>query len=154
MASVQPTVSKEKSSRPARDAGHEHTAGPPPPEALPVNLATLPDEVLAALAVEALAEQERRKQKREADFLQTVREQASVLGIAPARLAAVLGVKPAARARGEAKPDGRSVVRRKFWNLADHAQRWSGRGAPPRWYTEHLAAGGAEADLRIPEGEV
>ncbi len=76
-----------------------------------------------------------------------------MLGIPPARLAAALGVKPAARSPG-GKTDGRSVVKAKFWNPADHTQRWAGRGAPPKWYAAHLAAGRPEADLRIPEGAV
>ncbi len=74
MTSAQPPVSKEKSSRPARDAGHDHAERPQAPGVLPIDLGTLSDEVLGALAVEALAEQERRKAKREADFFATILE--------------------------------------------------------------------------------
>jgi DNA-binding protein H-NS len=119
-------------------------------------VAALSDEALAAVIVEAQDELERRKRKREAEFFDTVRDQAQALGIPADRLMAALGLggKPAARSRTGGKPDGRSVVRRKFWNPADHAQRWSGRGAPPKWYADHLAGGGAEDDLRIPEGAI
>jgi len=110
--------------------------------------------VLALLAVEAGREQEHRKAKREADFFDFVREQALALGVTPARLAATLAGKTAARKRPNGGADGRSTVKPKFWNPKDHAQRWSKRGAAPQWFTDHLAAGGTEEDMRIPAGAV
>jgi DNA-binding protein H-NS len=120
---------------------------------LPLDLANLTDEVLAALIEGARAELQQRKARREADFFALVSEQAKLLGVTPARLAAVLaGKAPASRPEGAV--DGRSNVRPKFWCLADHALRWSGRGNCPKWMADHLAAGGTEDDCLIPEGAV
>jgi DNA-binding protein H-NS len=144
---------KDKSPLVSRATAHDAPESAPS-RALGIDVATLSDEGLQALAAEAQTELARRKAKREADFLAAIRDQAQILGIAPARLAAALGIKSAAaRAQASDSRDGRSVVKPKFWNPADHAQRWAGRGAPPKWYAAHLAAGGTEADLRIPEGE-
>jgi H-NS histone family len=56
----------------------------------------------------------------------------------------------ASRANGVS--DGPGVVKPNYWSPKDHAQRWSGRGAQPQWFKDHLAAGGTEEDVRIPEG--
>jgi DNA-binding protein H-NS len=130
-------------------------------DALP-DLAVLPDEVLALLADEAPREQQRRHAKREADFFELVREQARVLGITPARIAARLAgriPRPPAQRPAAARPeaggtddDGRRHVRAKYRNPRDHAQRWSGRGGKPQWVLDHLAAEGTMEELLIPEG--
>ena len=132
----------------AKGEGAEAEASTAADAALPVALATLSDDVLEALAAAVPREIAARKAKREADFFALVREQAIALGLTPARLAAALAAKSAPRPRA----DGRSVVKPKFRNPHDAAQTWAGRGAPPKWYADHLAAGGSEADMRIPDG--
>lgn len=121
------------------------------PPALPCDLATLSDEVLAALAEAAPRELARRKAQREAAFLNQIREQAQVLGLTPARLAAALAGKSGASANGTVR---RRPPKRVFWNPADHTQQWSKRGARPKWLVEHLEAGGTEEECLIPEGAV
>jgi DNA-binding protein H-NS len=123
-----------------------------PPPKLPVDLASLSDDELALLTVEAPRELERRKSKREAELLAFIREQATVHGISPARLRAALGGKASAKARTTGGTDRRSVVKPKYWNPKDHSQRWSGRGGQPAWLTEHRASGGTLEECLIPEG--
>ena len=125
--------------------------GTPPPTGLP-DLAALADEALAALVEHGQAEMLRRKEKRTADFLQLVAETARTLGLAPARVAAAIAHK-SLRPRAASGADGRSNVRPKYWSVSDHSQRWSGRGAPPKWFADHIVSGGKEQDMRIPEGE-
>ena len=123
------------------------------PPALPCDLATLADDVLAALAVEASREQERRKAKKEAEFFEFVRENALALGVTPARLAATIAGKSAGRRRSNGGTDGRSRVKAKYRDLKSE-RTWSGRGNPPAWFAEYISAGGTEEDMRIPEGAV
>jgi DNA-binding protein H-NS len=78
------------------------------------------------------AEIERRRRKKETDFLAQFREQAKALGIPLERLIAALGRKSGARARADAV-DGRSTVARPFRNPENHAQTWAGHGKPPLW---------------------
>jgi DNA-binding protein H-NS len=134
---------KDKTATPARANGHAETT--PEAPALPIDLAALPDDVLAALAAEAPREQQRRAQAREEAFLADIREKAQTLGLTPARLAAAL--------RSADGKDGRSTVRPILWNPKDHSQRWSKRGAPPKWLTDHISAGGTEAECVIPPVE-
>jgi DNA-binding protein H-NS len=122
------------------------------PAVLPLDLEATSDEVLALLATAVPAEQSRRKAKREADFFALIEEQARVLNIPPARLAAALRAKGHA-ATGEPKPDGRSVVRPKYRCPADRSLTWSGRGNEPKWFTDAVAAGTSEAAMRIPDDE-
>jgi DNA-binding protein H-NS len=134
---------KDKTATPARANGHAETT--PEAPALPIDLATLPDDVLAALAAEAPREIARRAKEREEAFLKDMREKAQTLGLTPARLAAAL--------RSAQGKDGRSTVLRKYWCPTDHTLRWSGRGDKPKWYQEHLDRGGTRKDCLIPEGE-
>jgi DNA-binding protein H-NS len=122
-------------------------------------LATLSDEALDAHIAEAHREKEERTERKREAALAALREQAEllkVLGLTPARIAAALALKAvsqaAPRARAEGGTDGRSIVKPKFRNPKDHAQRWSGRGAQPVWFKDCLAAGGTEDEMRIPEG--
>lgn len=131
----------------AADAAQASMAG------LPVDLAACSDEVLAALISAAQAEREQRKKKRTAAFLSSIQEQARQLGIDPLTLVAALRRKPGVKATRPDAGDGRSVVRPKFQNPQDPKQQWSGRGARPKWFLEHLAAGGTEEALRAPEGQ-
>jgi hypothetical protein len=118
------------------------------------------DAILARIAAArsdiAVAEREleQRKAKREADFLASVAETARAYNIPPARvLAAIRGT--VATAPGAINPnDRRHFVKPLLWNPKNHAQRWSKRGAPPKWYADHIAAGGTEAECAIPEDEV
>jgi len=129
---------------------------PKPSPPLPVDLKSLTDDDLAWLVVAGPREIEERKSKREAELFAFIREQATVLGLSPARLRSALFKSTTGRKRvGKSdEQDGRSRVKPKYWNPKDHAQRWAGRGAPPPWYTEHLAAGGTKEDMCIPEGAV
>jgi DNA-binding protein H-NS len=151
---------------PARRDERETSNGRPPPSAadplpkapaLPIDLAGLSDELLALIAAEAQSEQQRRKDKREADFLAYVKEHAQALGIQTARLAAVLGKRARQRtdirstSPADGKRDGRSIVAPKFRDPKNPSQTWSGRGATPQWVAEHLAAGGKKEDLAIRE---
>ena len=61
------------------------------------DLKTLLDEELTLLMVEAPREFERRKAKREQEFLAAVREQMTVLGISPAKLRTLLTPKSGGR---------------------------------------------------------
>ena len=130
----------------------ENDASAPLPPALP-DLQSLPDDVLALLATEAPKEVERRKNKRESEFLETVRAQAQLLGVSPERLKAALFAKAGARRTTPANGDGRSSVKPKYRD-PNSGKTWSGRGNAPKWYSAHIAAGGTEADCLIPEGAV
>jgi DNA-binding protein H-NS len=140
---------KDKDNPPAR---MKSGAPPKPPPGPPVDLVKLSDDELALLTVEAPRELERRKAKREADLLGFIRERAAELGISPARLGAALAGRAGARAHNNGGTDGRSVVKPKYRNPKDHAQRWSGRGGQPAWVADHLAAGGTLEECLIPEG--
>ena len=88
---------------------------------------------------------------------EAMRAEALAAGLDPAAVASAFARHAhAARRNGHrARPsngDGRSTVKAKFWNPADHEQRWAGRGAKPRWYEAHLAKGGKPDDLLIPDG--
>jgi DNA-binding protein H-NS len=144
-----PIATKDKSPLAPHANGAAAIVTPQPP-ALPLDLTTLADDVLARLAAEAPREIDRRQAKKEQDLLAFIKEQAAVLGLTPARLAAALAGKTAARPRTNGGTDGRSTVKPKYRNPKDHAQTWSGRGAPPKWLTDHLEAGGAKEDLAIP----
>jgi DNA-binding protein H-NS len=72
-----------------------------------------------------------------------------------ARLAAAIRAKLAPEPGASSVQDGRSFVRPKFRNPKEHAQTWAGRGKTPQWFSDHLAAGGTEAECVIPaEGAV
>jgi DNA-binding protein H-NS len=148
MTAINTETPKDKNPLPSRANGHEVTTSKPPVPPLPIDVTTLSAAALVALVAAATAELE----KREAAFLESARDQASALGISPARLTAAIAGKAAKRVRTNGGPDGRSTVKAKFWCPSDHALRWSGRGAQPKWFADHLAAGGTEADMRIPEG--
>src|ERR1700683_4088948 len=113
MTTIQTTIanSKDKAAPLPSQNGHEVESKPP---TLPVDLVSLSDDELALLTVEAPRELERRKARRDAELLAFIREQATVLGIPPARLRAALGGKAAARSRPTGT-DGRRVVKSKFW---------------------------------------
>ena len=115
------------------------------------DLTTLPDGALALLAEQAAAEILRRKEKKEADFLAMVAETAKTLGLAPARVAAAISSK-SHRPRPAASGDGRSVVRAKY-KSPNGPETWSGRGGAPKWFSDHISAGGKEADMRLPDGQ-
>jgi DNA-binding protein H-NS len=123
-------VLKEKDPMPRRsdNTNSNTTSG------LPIDLATLDDEELALLTVEAPRELERRKAKREVELLAFIREQVTVLGVPMARLRAALGGNAAASSRtkrGDAG-DRRSVVAPKYRH-PETGETWSGRGASPPW---------------------
>ncbi len=134
------------------------------PAALPVELATLPDDVLAALARASEVEIARRLEERRAAALAALRAQAEVaqaLGIPLARLKAHLGGKDESaltvgadgKAADGSNIGGRAVVAPKYRNPKNHVETWSGRGNAPKWFSDHLAGGGQENDLRIPDDE-
>ena len=129
---------------PSVDAG----AAPPTGAA---DLMALTDDALSALVEQGQAEIVRRKQKKEAEFLAFVADTARTLGVGPARLAAAISRK-GPRQRSTDGTDGRSRVLPKFWCVTDHSLRWSGRGGAPKWFSDHISAGGKEDDMRIPDG--
>jgi DNA-binding protein H-NS len=139
---------KNGTPKPQDETAHDPASAYTP---LPLDLASLTDELLAALIEGARTELQERKTKREADFFALVSEQAKLLNVTPARLKAYLDGKAPA-ARPEDAVDGRKNVRPKFWCPKDHELRWSGRGNPPKWMADHLAAGGTEEECLIPEG--
>jgi len=131
----------------------EATRTEPIPPALPVDLQSLPDDVLAVLAGEAPKELERRRNKRESEFLETVRAQAQALGVSPERLKAALFAKSMPRARAARDGDRRHHVAAKYKDPKT-GRTWSGRGNAPGWFSEHVAAAGNDEALRIVEGAV
>jgi DNA-binding protein H-NS len=160
-----PTMPNGKDTRtpmPARtnaDSGEATT-----PAGLPVELATLPDDVLAALARASETEIARRLEERRAAALAALRAQAEVaqaLGIPLARLKAHLGGKDdgtlTAAIDGKAADGsnigGRAVVAPKYRNPKNHDETWSGRGNAPKWYADALASGMTEEALRIPDDD-
>jgi hypothetical protein len=150
-----PIIATLKETTAVRANGHEAAEARPLPPRLPIDLTTEPDDVVEALADEAPREAERRKAKKRAEFLAYVAAQAAILGVTPARLAAALSGKASAQALANGAVDGRSVVKDIFWNPKDHSQRTHGRGPKkPQWFLDHIAAGGSEEDMRIPEGAV
>jgi DNA-binding protein H-NS len=148
MTAITTDTPKDKNPLPSRANGHEVTTSKPPVPPLPIDVTSLSAAALVALVADATAELE----KREAAFLESAREQATALGINPARLAAAVGGRPAKRVRTSGGPDGRSTVKAKFWCPTDHAQRWSGRGdPPPQWFRDLLASGVTREAMLIPE---
>lgn len=123
---------------------------PRPPTALPIDLASLPHEQVAALAEEVPRELERRKAK----LLEELTEAARALGVTPERLLAA-----AQRAKRESEPktvkddDGRHFVKAKYRCKTDPELTWSGRGNQPKWFADHLAGGGKPEDLQLPDDE-
>jgi DNA-binding protein H-NS len=105
-----------------------------------------------ALTQEAQGELDARAAKREAEFLEMVRQQALVLGVTPARLAAAIAGKPVPRTRANGI-DLRSVVRPKYRDPSDPTRTWSGRGNAPPWIELDSATGKPLPTFHIPEGE-
>jgi DNA-binding protein H-NS len=138
---------------PVRTNGHPVPPRPvdpvSPPPGLP-DLTALSDEVLAALVAQGQAEQARRHQQKETEFLQLVASTARTLGLSPARVAAAIAHKTP-RPRPAGGGDGRSLVRPKYKN-PNGPETWSGRGAPPpKWFSDSLAAGITQEAMRIPD---
>jgi DNA-binding protein H-NS len=153
---------KDKAPQPLPANGPAAPESKPPPlsaealakaEALPVDLATLSDDALSALLAAVERKIAERHAKREADLVASILETAAAFGIPPARIAAKLGRRSAPRPQGSGVTDGRHVVKPKYRCLTDHSLRWSGRGAQPKWYADHLSAGGKPEDMLIPEDE-
>jgi len=105
-------------------------AGTSPPTVLP-DLTAVADEALAALVAQGQAEITRRRERREADFLQLVAETARTLGLAPARVAAAISSK-GQRQRPTGGTDGRHDVKPLYRDPVSGAT-WSGRGQAPAW---------------------
>jgi len=126
----------------------------PKPPALPIDLATVSDEALAALAEAAPRELERRKQVQFEALVASMREKAAALGVPLARLMAALGGRGARVQTPNGGKDRRSVVKAKYRDKKTGAT-WAGRGAPPKWFSDHIAAGGKKEDLLIrePDGD-
>jgi DNA-binding protein H-NS len=96
-------------------------------------------EQLAKLA-EAIQNQLSAKRHELRDQLrQELIEKAHLLGIDPAELV------PTHKARGGARIE----VKPKYRDTRDPTQTWSGRGRPPRWLQEHIAAGENKDDYLI-----
>jgi DNA-binding protein H-NS len=133
--------------------------------ALPVDVTALPDAVLSALLREAQGEMEKRRATKKAEILASIGTrfaafvaEAMEAGLDEATLENALAkrLRGSKRTSGRMRDgaDGRSTVKPKYWSPADHAQRWAGRGVKPKWYADHLAAGGKPEDMLIPEGAV
>jgi DNA-binding protein H-NS len=130
-----------------------------------MDFTSLSDDKLSTLILDAQREQEARRAKKHAAMLASIearaeamRAEALAAGLDPAAVATAFARHAHAarrnghRVRSSSNGDGRSTVKPKFWNPADHAQRWAGRGAKPKWYDAHLAKGGKPDDLLIPDG--
>ena len=118
----------------------------------PMDLTKMSDEELELLLVSVPREIEARRMKREAELLAFIREQIAAKSISPARLRTALFGKLSTHKRPSAPEDKRSEVRPKYRDPRT-GTTWSGRGGAPKWFTEHIAAGGTKDELRIPEGE-
>jgi hypothetical protein len=129
MTTEQFTGPKDRTTLPAHRNGQAAAEPPPPPPVLPIDVAKLTDEQLTALLAEAQRELERRKER--------LRDQARALGL---------------KLASDTAHDRRHDVKPLLWNPKDHSQRWSKRGAAPKWYVDHIAAGGTEEECVIPEG--
>jgi DNA-binding protein H-NS len=149
---TQAPAPKDKAVPPSLTNGHEAAESGSPP-LLPFDPSKFSDAVVAEVIVQCQRTLDERKAKREADFFASIRDNAQALGITPARLAAALANKTATRSRSNGGTDGRSVVRPKY-RSKDHSSTWSGRGAEPAWFKQHLAAGGKPEELLISEGAV
>ena len=117
-----------------------------------VDITTLSDDDLASLAVEVQRELAERKAKAEQAFFAATRDRMAVLGISWERLRQRLPGTGAPRKRASASDDKRSEVRPKYRDPKT-GTTWSGRGGAPKWFSDHIAAGGSKDDLRIPEAE-
>jgi DNA-binding protein H-NS len=118
-----------------------------------MDFTSLSDDKLSTLILEAQGERQARHDRRKAELLESFRSQAEALGLDPAKLAAALS-KRGSRPRASSNGDGRSTVKPKYWNPKDHAERWAGRGAKPKWYDAHLTKGGKPDDMLIPENAI
>lgn len=118
-----------------------------------IDLERLSDEELVKLSQDATQELATRKAKRVADFRTQIEQTATVLGLPVARLLAAFPKIAGERARPRSRNDGRSTVKPKFRNPKNPSQTWAGRGAAPKWFTDHMTAGGKEDELRIPDPE-
>jgi DNA-binding protein H-NS len=123
----------------------EKTAVPqaPEPGRLP-EIAALTDDELLALVAGAQTELTARRERRRAEFFETIREQARTLGIDPNDVAAAF-----ARNVKRAGNDRRSSVAPKYRNPENAAETWSGRGAQPKWLKELVARGRALDEFLI-----
>lgn len=115
------------------------------------DLTAFSDDALKNLVTAAQEEIAQRQARREAEFLAMVASTAKTLGLTPARIAAAIANK-AQRQRPAAGSDGRSMVRPKYKN-PNGPDTWSGRGAPPKWFADCLAAGITKEAMRIPQGQ-
>ncbi|MBE2276586.1 MAG: H-NS histone family protein [Rhodobacteraceae bacterium] len=75
------------------------------------------------------------RQKRLA--IETLEEKAREMGFS---LAELTGMAPTRK---------KTTTTAKYANPANPADTWSGRGRKPRWYTEALAAGKSDDDMRV-----
>jgi DNA-binding protein H-NS len=130
-----------------------------------MDLSSFSDDKLSTLILDAQRELDDRRAKKHAAMLASIEERAEAMrvealaaGLDPATVAgafarhASTAKRSTHRARSTNGGDGRNIVKPKYWNPKDHAQRWAGRGAKPKWVEAHLAKGGKPEELLIPEG--
>jgi DNA-binding protein H-NS len=117
---------------------------PPKPEKAP-DITGLSDDDLTALIEAAQTELSSRRERKRAEFLANVREQARALGFDAAEVAAAFATKGK-----RASADKRGAVAPKYRNPANPAETWAGRGAKPKWVADALGAGKQLDDLKIP----
>ena len=110
-----------------------------------VNLATLSDEDLSALVSAAQGEIAARLERKKEEFLSSLHEAMTALGLSPAEVAASLGGR-----RGKGNAGRRANVAPKYRNPASPTETWSGRGKYPRWLGALLAQGKKLEDFKIP----
>jgi DNA-binding protein H-NS len=96
-------------------------------------------EQLAKLAEAIQKHLNAKRQELREKLRQELIEKALQLGIDPAELV------PAHKARGGARIE----VKPKYRDTRDPTQTWSGRGRPPRWLQERIAAGESKDDYLI-----
>jgi DNA-binding protein H-NS len=146
----EPAASADASRQSAEGAKAD---APAKPDTLPLDLTTLGDDVLGALATAVPREIERRKTQREQAFLASIRETAAALNLPVARVAAALTGRTAPKPRAGGTGTGpRGPLPPKYKNPKNPAEVWTGRGLTPNWLKQHEEAGGKRDDCLINEG--
>ncbi|MDD3608251.1 MAG: H-NS histone family protein [Halothiobacillaceae bacterium] len=107
-----------------------------------INLSSLSEDELNSLINNAKRELQHRKSARVTELRREIERMASSLGISVGEL---MGLEKSARRSTAASTKGMP----KFANPANPSQTWTGRGKPPRWYSDAIDGGAHKEDLMI-----
>ena len=112
-----------------------------------LDLESLPDEDLRELSVRVRQAVQTRVRSRLEAYQQMAREAGLEVTIGKP------GESDAIRRRGRPSLEGgegeRRMVAPKYRNPDNPSETWSGRGVPPKWLAEKIAAGGSREDFLI-----